>query len=530
MDGQLLESNLLRTLIDNLPDHIYVKDREGRFILDNASHMRSLGADSQDKVIGKTVFDFFPKHLAELYHHDDLKIVKSGRPLISHEEPIVDHAGRKRWVSTTKTPLRDASGEIIGLVGISRDITNKKRAREERDRLFALTPDMLCIAGFDGYFKEINPAWEQTLGYSKEELLASPYIDFVHPEDRSNTIAEALALVENESSINFENRYRCKDGTYKWLLWSASPFPEGELIYAAARDITERRQSEDQLRRANSELEKSEKALREAMDALRSSHEELVQAQLQLIQAEKMDSVGRLAAGVAHEVKNPLAIMLMGVDYLNNHCAVNNDSASSVMRAMRDAIHRADTIVRGLVDFSASRQLEEQVQDMNPLIEQSLVLVKHELLANRVSLTTNLAQSLPRVKLDANKMQQVFVNVFMNAAHAMPDGGMLTVTTYAKELRAADRDEGSRKAERFRAGDNVVVAVIEDTGPGVPEDKLAKIFDPFFTTKPTGKGTGLGLTVTRKIVELHGGAIDICNREDTGARVTIMFKAREENI
>ena len=530
MDGQLLESNLLRTLIDNLPDLIYVKDRDGRFLLVNASHMRFLGAESDKQILGKTVFDFFPKTLAELYHQDDLRIVESGKALLNQEEPIIDSGGRKRWVSTTKSPLHDSEGRIIGLVGMSRDVTQSRSAREERDRLFALTPDMLCIAGFDGYFKEINPAWERTLGYSKAEMLASPYIDFVHPEDRSATIAEALSLVENEATVNFENRYRCKDGGYKWLLWSASPFSETELIYAAARDITERKQSEDQLRRANTELENSEKALREAMEALSASHEEQVQAQLQLIQAEKMDSVGRLAAGVAHEVKNPLAIMLMGVDYLTNHCVTGNENASSVLRAMRDAIHRADTIVRGLVDFSANRQLEEQVQDVNPVIEQSLLLVKHELLANRVSLTTNLAQALPPVKLDVNKMQQVFVNIFMNAAHAMPDGGVLTVTTYAKELRSVDRDEGSRKGDRFRTGDTVVVAIVEDTGVGVPEDKLLKIFDPFFTTKATGKGTGLGLTVTRRIIELHGGTIDISNREDTGARVTIMFKAREEDL
>src|SRR5207245_2311683 len=136
---------------------------------------------------------------------------------------------------------------------------------------------------------------------------------------------------------------------------------------------------------------------------------------------------------------------------------------------------------------------------------------------------------LPKVTLDALKIQQVLVNLFMNAIHAMGDGGTLTVRAYAQRLTEAEpqtaRNEGARKAGRFRVGDEVVVVEVDDSGCGIPPEKLDKIWDPFFTTKPTGRGTGLGLSVTRKIVELHEGSIVIANRQGGGVRATLMFHA-----
>ena len=193
---------------------------------------------------------------------------------------------------------------------------------------------------------------------------------------------------------------------------------------------------------------------------------------------------------------------------------------------MNDAIKRADGIIHGLLDFSVPHALDCHAEDLNTLVEQSCVLVRHTLHSAGLHLVRDLAPHLPPAWLDRNKIKQVFVNVLTNAIHATPAGGLITVLTYARQLEAADvdRDAGSRLADRFRAGERVVVAEVIDSGTGVPESKLAQIFDPFFTTKETGKGTGLGLTVTKKIVELHGGSIDIRNRKEGGAVVTLMFK------
>ena len=238
-----------------------------------------------------------------------------------------------------------------------------------------------------------------------------------------------------------------------------------------------------------------------------------------------MESIGTLAAGVAHEVKNPLAVMKMGVEFLNKSPVAAEPNAALVLTEMRDAIERADKVTRGLLDFAASRQLDVQGEDLNRLIEQTLVLLRHEFNKQKIELITQFDPALPHVNIERNQIQQVFVNLFMNAAQAMLHGGTLTVRTSATRLRESPIDVGSRTSNQIFRGDTVVVTEIEDTGPGISQDHLVKIFDPFFTTKPTGVGTGLGLTVSKKIIELHGGTLEIGNRLHGGARVAVTLRA-----
>jgi PAS domain S-box-containing protein len=526
------ERNLLRTLIDAHPDATYVKDTESRFLIGNLSVADLMGAPTPEELTGKRDSDFYPADLAQRYFADEQRIIQTGQPLINREEPAVDPSGKTHWLLTTKVPLRESSGCVVGIVGIGRDITDYKRVEAERDRFFTLSQDMLCIAGFNGWFKQLNPAWEQTLGFSKEELMAKPFLEFVHPDDRAATAQEMGKLAAGSSVMNFENRYLCKDGSYKWLLWSSCPFPEQQLVYAAAREITERKAYESELQRATSESARSEEALRSALADLKRSHQELKATQLQLIQTAKLESVGTLAAGVAHEVKNPLQIILMGVDYLAKNVSTDNQNIPAVLDDMRNAISRADRIVRGLLEFSAAYRPEVKDEDLNAIVDSSVALVRFEAARSHIEIKKLLADSLPPLKLDKTKIQQVFINIFMNAIHSMPQGGTLTVGTYIRRLTEIDYDVGDRNIGHMRVGDTVdfkvgeiaVVAEVEDTGTGIPEDKLAKIFDPFFTTKAAGKGTGLGLTVVKKIVELHGGSIDIRNRPEGGVIVTLVFK------
>ncbi len=282
-------------------------------------------------------------------------------------------------------------------------------------------------------------------------------------------------------------------------------------------DITERKQWEERLQRANADLARSEAALRK-------SHEDLKAAQAQLIQAEKMESIGTLAAGVAHEVKNPLAILMMGINYLAKKLG-DDDALSTILRDMKEAIYRADSIARGLLEFSSSHQLNVSPADLNSLIEETLRLVRHTFTEQRITLVKDLKPDLPQVQVDKNQLQQVFVNIIMNAIHAMPQGGQITVRTYARQLTETTHFEGSRKGDRIWVGDRVVIAEFEDTGSGIPDEHLSKVFDPFFTTKPTGVGTGLGLPVSKRIIDLHGGNLDLRNKtESRGVRATITLK------
>ena len=243
------ERRLLRSLMDNLPDAIFVTDAAGRYALNNVAHQRMLRAVAEEEVVGKTVFDFLPADLAARHHADDQRVLASGQPLLNREETLTDRTGNRRWMSLTKVPLPGHDGMIAGLVGICRDITELKQAEEERDRFFTLALDMLCIAGFDGYFKRLNPAWQRILGYPLEELMAHPFMHFVHPDDHEATRAVMAQLTAGGELVSFENRYRCHDGSYKWMLWKAAPFTEQRLIYATARDITERKTTEEALAR-----------------------------------------------------------------------------------------------------------------------------------------------------------------------------------------------------------------------------------------------------------------------------------------
>ena len=412
----------------------------------------------------------------------------------------------------------------------------RKRAEEALQKseafyhsLVESLPQNIFRKDLEGRFTFGNGRFCSEMSKSLDQLVGKTDFDFFPPDLAAKYRADDVMVIESGKPFEVVEEHVTPTGEKLYVHVIKTPVHDalGKLIGTQGIfwDVTEKFRAEEQLRRAYAELASKEAELLKTMRALKASHEELIQAQLQLIQAEKMESVGRLAAGVAHEVKNPLAILLMGLDYLAEPGIRDTASDQDVMRAMRDAVHRADAIIRGLVDFSANRQLDATPQDLNAMIRRSLLLVKHELTGNHVSLLTELEGDLPEVLLDATKVQQVFVNLFINAVQAMPGGGTLTVRTYTRRLTEAAWDAGSRQAERFRVGDYVVVAEVDDTGTGIPADKLHKVFDPFFTTKPTGRGTGLGLTVTRKIVELHHGAISIANRDEGGARVNLMFKA-----
>ncbi len=274
--------------------------------------------------------------------------------------------------------------------------------------------------------------------------------------------------------------------------------------------------------------ENAERELRTAYEDLRKSHVDLQLAQWKLIEAEKLEAVGQLAAGVAHEVKNPLMTLLTGVRYLSRHTVADDGPARVLLDDMQEAVNRADAVIMGLLDFSAPNELNARRTDLRALVTSSAKMVKHELHAARVTLRRELAEDIPPLDLDAMKIQQVLVNLLTNAAHATQPQGTITVRSYVTaETLISAQSEGERSHD-FDTGRSLVVLEIDDTGTGIPAEKLGRLFDPFFTTKSPGKGTGLGLSVSRQIIEMHDATIDITNREEGGARATLVFPVPEE--
>jgi PAS domain S-box-containing protein len=536
------ERNLLRGLIDNLPDRIYVRDRQCRYLNDNIAHAQFLGASTPDNVVGKSVADFLPVAQAEQYEATDRQVMESNQPLLNIEEVITQSDGARRWALTTKVPLHDARGHVVGIVGISRDITQRKetelafaKQRSQLDALMDNIPDAIYFKDRQSRFTLINRAQANRFSLTDPaQAVGKTDFDFFSQEHAQPAFDDEQEVIRTgQPVVGKEEKETWPDGHETWVSTTKEPLRDqtGKIIgtFGISRDITEHKKSEDELKFAYLELENNREELLEALENLKKAHEQLKAAQLQLIQAEKLQSVGRLAAGVAHEVKNPLAIITLGLDYLAADLGPNDAIAAQVISDTQAALKRADSIVHGLLNFAVPHELDLHDGQINEVVDQSLRLLKHPLALGHIVVVRKLKDNLPLLHLDHIKIQQVFINLFLNAIQAMPNGGTLTIRTDTRRLDPSEarRDAGDRSAEHFRAGELVVVTEVDDTGTGIPPDALAKVFDPFFTTKPAGQGTGLGLTVAQKIVELHGGRIDVRNRPKGGVRATITFPTKE---
>lgn len=254
------------------------------------------------------------------------------------------------------------------------------------------------------------------------------------------------------------------------------------------------------------------------------AHEDLKAAQAQLIEAEKLQSAGRLAAGVAHEVRNPLAIMEMGLGFLAGQ--TTSEDGLLVVGEMREAVKRANDVITGLMEMSSPRELGMRAADVHGVIEHALAALDGGWARAGIAIVRDFAAGLPPAQLDEAKIGQALINVFTNALQAMPEGGTLTIRTRVKALGPEEVafQAGDRSGVRFREGESVIVLEVSDTGEGMAAEQLGKVFEPFFSTKPTGKGMGLGLTVARKLIELHRGTIRLQNRAEGGAIVTVTLK------
>lgn len=229
---------LYHSLVETLPLCVWRKDLNGIFTFANHQLCDHLNVLMED-LLGRSDFQFFPEDLARKYQEDDARVVQTGTSFEAVEEHHT-HEAKKMYVQVVKNPLFNTSGEVVGTQGIFWDVTDRRQAELERERFFRLSLDMMCIAGFNGYLLRLNPAWETTLGWSPKELLSCPYLDFVHPEDRDATREGAIRLTQGETTSSFTNRYRCKNGSYKKLLWMAVPYPEEQVLYATARDISDK--------------------------------------------------------------------------------------------------------------------------------------------------------------------------------------------------------------------------------------------------------------------------------------------------
>lgn len=533
VDERLQESEKhYKFLLESITDYTYCVE------LEDSHPAKTIHSPGCVSITGytSTEYDADPGLWLRIVHPEDREAVKeqirkieAGTTPEPLEHRIIHKNGQVRWVRHTVVPCRDRAGKLESYDGLIADITQRKKAEQDLinseafyHSLVEHLPQNILRKDLNERFTFANKRFCAMLGKPLEEIIGKTDFDFypTHLAEKYQRDDRYVIRTGQIFETVEENQAPSGEKTYVNVIKTPIYDAKGQIIgiQGIFWDITERKRFEERLQKANQELAASEAALRK-------SHEELKSAQLQLIQAEKMESIGTLAAGVAHEVKNPLAILMMGVNYLTKKLGSAEDNIQQVLKEMREAIDRADSITRGLLDFSASRQLAIKPENLNVLIEETLRLVRHELNKKQIVVQKNFGERLPSVGVDKRQIQQVLVNVIVNAIHAMAEAGTLTVRTYTKQLTETSHFEGSRKATGLWVGETAVVAEVEDTGTGIPEENLAKIYDPFFTTKPTGVGTGLGLPVSKKIIELHGGSLDVRNVRGGGVRVTILLKS-----
>ncbi len=370
------------------------------------------------------------------------------------------------------------------------------------DDFFEMSLDNVCVAGLDGYFRRVSPSWTVTLGWSAEELMVRPVIEFVYPDDREMTLAGRERLRSGSAMGPLTNRYLCKDGTFRWFEWRSVADTARGLVYAVARDVTEQKRAEQRLADANELQEK---------------------LQRQLIFADRMASVGTLAAGVAHEINNPLAFvttnLTLALEELRSHDALSTSAQLEELTEMvtdaQSGAERIRKIIRALKAFSREEEEQRAVIEVIPLLELSVNMTINEF-RHRARLVKDFG-TIPRVDADEARLGQVFINLLVNAAQSLSKGD-----SAAHEIRLVTSTDAQGRA----------VIEVSDTGAGIPADVVERIFDPFFTTKPVGVGTGLGLSICHTIITGMGGEIAVDSKVGRGTtfRVTLPAAIVQEEV
>ncbi|HVQ13466.1 MAG TPA: ATP-binding protein, partial [Vicinamibacterales bacterium] len=375
----------------------------------------------------------------------------------------------------------------------------RKWAGEDLDRFFKLSPDLLCVATFDGYFVRVNPAWQTVLGYSEEEMRASPFKDFVHPDDQEATADAMSALTTGAQVIDFENRYRARDGSYTRLQWTCAPFIHQGLIYAVARDVTDRRAAEEALQQNAEHLSQLVKEL----EVARQRAEQATVAK------------GEFLANMSHEIRTPMNAII-GMTDLTLQTRLTPQQREYI-RTARESAESLMTIIDDILDVSKIEArrltLERAPFHFRDTVEDSVKLLAPRADQKGLDLSCRIAPDIPDALIgDPGRLRQVLLNLVGNAIK-FTDEGEVAVNVSV--------DERGKDDVRLRF-------TVRDTGIGIPEEKQWEIFGAFVqadasTTRKYG-GTGLGLTISTQLVEMMDGRMWLDS--DVGKGTNFHFVAR----
>jgi PAS domain S-box-containing protein len=496
-----LDERRFRVLIDAVTDYaIYMLDPEGKIISWNPGAERINGY-KLDEVVGQSYALFF---------RDEDR--KQGRPARSLEMArrngrSEDEGWRVRkdgtlfWTLAVIDAIRDEDGRVVGFAKITRDITERHNVQEallESERKFRLFVDgvhdyAIYMLDPDGRIINWNSGAQRAHQYTAEQIIGENYRVVFTAEDQEQGEPEnALAIAQASGKYEAEGWRLRKDGTRFWasIVIDKICNQRGELLGFAkiTRDISERRDAQ--------------KALDDARE--------------QLFQSQKLEAIGQLTGGVAHDFNNQLAAILSGISLVERLVATKDEKLKHLLETMRQATQRGHGLTRQLLTFSRRQPLRPETIDVRKRLRETLELLDR-LLSGNIKMTMNIAEILSPIEVDPAEFELAILNVCLNARDAMPRGGALTVHARNESLRS----EKTGLAERF------VVISFADTGIGIPEALKKRVFEPFFTTKDVGKGSGLGLSQAYGFAQGSGGALDITSEVGKGTTVAFRFPAAE---
>ncbi|WP_409344119.1 PAS domain S-box protein [Paenibacillus sp. MBLB4367] len=465
METQLLESERKhRQLVESFPEGIIIIC-DDTLVYVNPSGELLLGAANSEQLIGRSVYDFIlpaEQESAKVYFRGLL--VNPGSP-ITEQHRIVRLDGTYLDAQTTGFSFEYAGKPAV--MSVLRDVSSMVKMQEELDHFFNLSQQLICICTFDGQTVVTNPAWESMLGYLNEDTLQDNFLcSIVHPDDLGPIQAAGAQFKCGSSVMHFESRLRHKKGHYRLIRWNASVLPERGTVYATGTDITDQH------------------------------------AQQELLQkSEKLSIVGQLAAGIAHEIRNPLT-SLKGFLQLFRSKLGKEKKYEDYFSIMFNEFSRIEEIVGEFLILAKPQPKSFKPMPIDLLLRDIVKLLDIQAILNNVQIFTDVEAGLPPICCDENQLKQVFVNILKNAIEAMPYGGMIMVS--------ARRNDSGELSLRFT-----------DQGPGIAKGQLAKLGEPFYTTKEGG--TGLGLMICHRIIESHQGSISISSEVGQGTTVEIVL-------
>ena len=384
--------------------------------------------------------------------------------------------------------------------------------RERYEQIVQATDVLMCIVDHDGKFLFANQKLVKFYGYNDEKNLSDLTLSRIYNEDEAE-VEKSLSYVRSVYQNNEMVQYESYDKNHDiWFANTLSPIrdPSDRDVIAVciiSKDITDR-------------IEKEKK--------LNNTVELLIKTRDQLIQQDKMAALGRMASGIAHEIRNPLEIIYMGVDYLENNIPDNNPQVLESIEKIFNAVNRTDTIIKNILSFSRQSVCKITQISICQLLDNTLALAQQIIQKNRVIVNYEYNDKSLEVAGDYNMLQQVFLNLLNNAVDAMKDSKekILTVRVYKKLITEIGYKTGYRYTDFFKIGDDMIVVEVSDTGKGIPKDVQSKIFEPFFTTKSLNEGTGLGLSIAHMIMERLNGTIDVTSQENQGTTFFIKLQLK----